>query len=112
MSPFCTRILFEKPPWFSVCVDRGIGIFAKMPRIFAATCCGHSSCGCTRFASHFFSSVFNQRCWTCCSVGVVLIRGGMAAAHGKIKKKYGMENERDALFTAVEVPSLSEDDQI
>lgn len=46
------------------------------------------------------------------SVGVVLIRGGMAAAHGKIKKKYGMENERDALFTAVEVPSLSEDDQI
>lgn len=28
---------------------------------------------------------------------------GMAAAHGKIKKKYGMENERDALFTAVDV---------
>jgi hypothetical protein len=27
----------------------------------------------------------------------------MAAAHGKIKKKYGMENERDALFTAVDV---------
>lgn len=27
---------------------------------------------------------------------------GMAAAHGKIKKKYGMENERDALFTAVD----------
>lgn len=46
------------------------------------------------------------------SVGVVLIRGGMAAAHGKIKKKYGMENERDALFTAVEVPSLSEDDHM
>lgn len=30
---------------------------------------------------------------------------GMAAAHGKIKKKYGMENERDALFTAVDVPN-------
>eukprot|EP00438_Fugacium_kawagutii_P017217 Skav235577 [mRNA] locus=scaffold612:112440:118098:+ [translate_table: standard] len=29
----------------------------------------------------------------------------MAAAHGKIKKKYGMEDERDALFTAVDVPS-------
>lgn len=57
-----------------------------------------------------FSSVFNQRCWTCCSVGG-LTRGGMAAAHGKIKKKYGMENERDALFTAVEVPSLSEDSE-
>lgn len=28
---------------------------------------------------------------------------GMAAAHDKIKKKYGMENERDALFTAVDV---------
>jgi hypothetical protein len=28
---------------------------------------------------------------------------GMAAAHGKIKKKYGMENERDAIFTAVDV---------
>lgn len=28
---------------------------------------------------------------------------GMAAAHGKIKKKYNMENERDALFTAVDV---------
>lgn len=27
---------------------------------------------------------------------------GMAAAHGKIKKKYGMDNERDALFSAVE----------
>ncbi|CAJ1374232.1 unnamed protein product [Effrenium voratum] len=27
---------------------------------------------------------------------------GMAAAHGKIKKKYQMDNERDALFTAVD----------
>eukprot|EP00931_Biecheleriopsis_adriatica_P119041 TRINITY_DN94330_c0_g1_i1.p1 TRINITY_DN94330_c0_g1~~TRINITY_DN94330_c0_g1_i1.p1 ORF type:complete len:260 (-),score=57.92 TRINITY_DN94330_c0_g1_i1:61-819(-) len=27
---------------------------------------------------------------------------GMAAAHGKIKKKYGMEDEREALFGAVE----------
>ena len=63
-----------------------------------------------------FESVFSQ-CVQPSDVGLgvgatMLIRGGMAAAHGKIKKKYGMENERDALFTAVEVPSLSENDQI
>ena len=31
---------------------------------------------------------------------------GMAAAHGKIKKKYQMDNERDALFTAVDAGRL------